>query len=101
MTELGDVPFDASMRLDRGRWVFEVPFCSHELVVPADQNLKYLARILMCRNLPVPSALLEDGLLLDKFQGRPPYRQYFRRIFRRHRIYAPTMVEKLPKRFAE
>ena len=90
MTELGDVPFDASMRLDRGRWVFEVPFCSHELVVPADQNLKYLARILMCGNLPVPSALLEDGPLLENFQSRPPYRQYFRRTFRRHRIYACT-----------
>jgi hypothetical protein len=88
MTELGDVPFDASMRLDRGQWVFDVPFCSHELIVPADQNLNYLARILMCGNIPVPAALLEDGLLLQQFQSRPPYRQYFRRTFRKHRIYA-------------
>jgi hypothetical protein len=90
MTEIGDVPFDAAMRLDRGRWVFDVPFSSHELVVPADQNLTYLARILTCGNLPVPSALLNDGLLLGSFQGRPPYRQYFRRTFRKHRIYAGT-----------
>ena len=90
MTELGDVPFDASMRLDRGRWIFDVPFRSHELIVPADQNLNYLARILMCGNIPVPAALLEDGLLLREFQSRPPYRQYFRRTFRRHRIYAST-----------
>ncbi len=90
MTEVGDVPFDASMRLDRGRWIFEVPFCGYELVVPADQNLKYLARILMCGNLPVPSALLEDGPLQERFQGRPPYRRYFRRTFRKHRIYAHT-----------
>jgi hypothetical protein len=90
MTELSDVPFDATMRLDRGRWVFEVPFCAHELIVPADQNLNYLARILMCGNLPVPSALLEDGLLLENFQSRPPYREYFRRTFRKHRIYAGT-----------
>jgi hypothetical protein len=89
MTELSDVPFDATMCLDRGRgrWVFEVPFCSHELVVPADQNLNYLARILMCGNLPVPAALLENGLLLEDFQNRPPYREYFRRTFRKHRIY--------------
>lgn len=26
MTEIRDIPYDASMRLDRGRWVFEVPF---------------------------------------------------------------------------
>jgi hypothetical protein len=90
MTEIGDIPYDASMRLDRGRWIFEVPFSSHELVVPEDQNLRYLARILLCGNLPVPSALLEDGVLLRDFQGRPPYREYFRRTFRKHRIYAGT-----------
>ena len=90
MTEIGDVPYDASIRLDRGRWIFEVPFCSHELVVPDDQNLRYLARILTCGNIPVPSALLEDGALLQDFQGRPPYREYFRRTFRKHRIYAGT-----------
>ena len=65
-----------------------MPFCSHELVVPDDQNLRYLARILMCGNLPIPSALLEDGALLQDFQARPPYREYFRRTFRKHRIYA-------------
>jgi hypothetical protein len=90
MTELGDVPFDATMRLDRGQWVFEVPFSNHELIVRADQNATYLARILMCGNLSVPSALLEDGLLLGEFQNRPPYREYFRRTFRKHRIYAGT-----------
>jgi len=90
MTEVGEIPYDASMRLDRGRWIFEVPFCNQELVVPEDQNLTYLARILMCGNLPVPSALVEDGRLLQKFQSRPPYRQYFRRTFRKHRIHAGT-----------
>ena len=90
MTEIGEVPYDASMQLDRGRWIFEVPFCSHELVVPEDQTLRYLARILMCGNLPVPSALLEDRALLQDFQDRPPYREYFRRTFRKHRIYAGT-----------
>jgi hypothetical protein len=90
MTEIGDVPYDASMRLDRGRWVFEGPFCNHELVVPEDKNLRYLARILMCENLPIPSALLEDGLLMQDFHARPPYREYFRRTFRKHRIYAGT-----------
>jgi hypothetical protein len=68
MTELGEVPFDAKMTLDRGRWIFEVPFSSHELVLSADKNLKYLARILMCGNIPVPSGLLVDGLLLSEFR---------------------------------
>jgi hypothetical protein len=44
----------------------------------------------MCGNIPVPSALLEDGLLLQEFQNRPPYREYFRRTFRKQRIYAGT-----------
>lgn len=90
MTELGEVPFDARMTLDRGRWIFEVPFSSHELVLSADKNLKYLARILMCGNSPVPSGLLVDGFLLTEFQGRPPYREYFRRTFRKYTIHAGT-----------
>lgn len=90
MTELGEVPFDARMTLDRGRWIFEVPFSSHELVLPADKNLKYLARILMCGNIPVPSGLLVDGFLFSEFQGRPPYREYFRRTFRKYTIHAGT-----------
>jgi hypothetical protein len=90
MTEIGDIPYDASMRLDRGKWIFEVPFCSHELIVQDDQNVRYLARILMCGKLPVPAALLEDSTLLQAFQRKPPYREYFRRTFRKHRIYADT-----------
>jgi hypothetical protein len=90
MTELGEVPFDAKMTLDRGRWIFEVPFSGHELVLSADKNLKYLARILMCGNIPVPSGLLVDGLLLSEFQNRPPYREYFRRTFRKYIIHAGT-----------
>lgn len=90
MTELGEIPFDAKMTLDRGRWIFEVPFSSHELVLSADKNLKYLARILMCGNIPVPSALLVDGLLLSEFQNRPPYREYFRRTFRKYTIHPGT-----------
>jgi hypothetical protein len=43
MTEVGEVPFDASMRLDRGRWIFEVPFCGHELVLAADQNRAFFS----------------------------------------------------------
>lgn len=90
MTELGEIPFDARMTLDRGRWIFEVPFGSHELILSADKNLKYLARILMCGNIPVPSGLLIDGLLLSEFQNRPPYREYFRRTFRKYTIHAGT-----------
>ena len=90
MTELGETPFDAKMTLDRGRWVFEVPFSSHELVLSADKNLKYLARILMCGNIPVPSGLLVDGLLLTEFENRPPYREYFRRTFRKYTIHSGT-----------
>lgn len=90
MTELGEIPFDARMTLDRGRWIFEVPFSSHELVLSADKNLKYLARILMCGYIPVPSGLLVDGLLLSEFQNRPPYREYFRRTFRKYTIHAGT-----------
>jgi hypothetical protein len=41
MTEVGEIPFDATMTLDRGKWIFEVPFSNHELIVPADHNLKY------------------------------------------------------------
>jgi hypothetical protein len=78
------------MTLDRGRWVFEVPFSSHELVLSADKNLKYLARILMCGNIPVPSGLLVDGLLLTEFETRPPYREYFRRTFRKYTIHSGT-----------
>lgn len=90
MTELREIPFDAKMMLDRGRWIFEVPFSSHELVLSADKNLKYLARILMCGNIPVPSGLLVDGLLLSEFEKRPPYREYFRRTFRKYTIHAGT-----------
>ncbi len=90
MTELGEIPFDATMTLDRGRWVFDIPFSSHELVLTADKNLKYLARILMCGNIPVPSGLLVDGLLLSEFENRPPYREYFRRTFRKYTIHAGT-----------
>src|SRR5207247_7812208 len=53
-------------------------------------NLKYLARILMCGNSPVPSGLLVDGFPLTEFQGRPPYREYFRRTFRKYTIHAGT-----------
>jgi len=77
MTELGEIAFDAKMTLDRGRWVFDVPFSSHELVLSADKNLKYLARILTCGNIPVPSGLLVDRLMLTEFQNRPTYREYF------------------------
>lgn len=94
MTELGEIPFDARMTLDRGRWVFDVPFSSHELVLSANKNLKYLARILMRGNIPVPSALLVDGLLLREFQNRPPCREYFRRTFRKYTIHAETSCRK-------
>jgi len=90
MTVVGEIPFDATMILDRGRWIFEVPFSNHELILPDDANLKYLARILMSGNFPVPAALLVDGFLLKEFQSRPPYRGYFRRTFRPHKIHAGT-----------
>jgi hypothetical protein len=44
----------------------------------------------MCGNVPVPAGLLVDGFLLAEFQSRPPYRQYFRRTFRLHKIHAGT-----------
>jgi hypothetical protein len=90
MTEVDEIPFDATMIFDRGSWILEAPFSNHELILPDDPNLKYLARILMCGNFPVPSALLVDGFLLKEFQSRPPYRGYFRRTFRPHKIHAGT-----------
>lgn len=86
MTTLKEIPCDAKMVLKGKNWEIDFPDSNEPLTVPDTAGIRAIARVLMCNNIPCPSVLAADGLLLTEFQSRPRHHKYFEATYRRPRV---------------
>lgn len=87
ITAIGEIPHDATMILKNKEWEITFPDCNETLTVADGVAIRAIARLLMCDNSACPSALLQDGELLNEFLSRPRHHKYFNAIHRNPMVH--------------